>query len=995
MKVHFSFTRLLLALTAFVISFTSAVSLTARSFRVGMMPNGNTFSCSNCHLNPGGGGARNAFGEAVRALVTPGGAQPFWSAALAAMDSDGDGVSNGEELGDPEGDGSANRTQNISNPGNSGSTPSVTAPNILSHPQSQNIVQGQSVTFQVQAGGDAPLTYAWSKNGNDLAGEQSATFTISNVTASDEGVYTVRVSNSGGTVTSNQALLSVIIPPQITLQPNAIRQLDGSSASLTVEATGTAPLSFQWFRNDAPVAGATSSTLNFAVLSPNQSGSYRLEVTNSAGSISSEAVLVEVLSLLTINVQPSSLVVNLGEPALFRVMASGAGPLSYQWFKGADPIQGANTSELTIAAAGITDAGNYSVEISDEQNNLRSEIATLTILEPPTILNEPETFVLPLGEAFEFSVRTEGSEPLSYQWQQNGTNLENLTGPQISFETLLAEHAGRYSIEVINQAGSASAEVFVLEMILPPTSVTILTPPILSIGQSLMLEATSNGSPGKSYQWSKNGVIIPGATLAQLTIESVNSIDAGEYRLTVTNEAGSHTSDPVEIIVLAPPAISVNPSSISVGFGETATFEVSVSGSDPIEYQWKFFGANIPGANQAHLVLPSVTEDDLGSYSVEVSNPVGSVTSQAVNLSLRRGPNITSHPVSVETSEGGNATFSVEAVGSGLVTYQWVSGILLLAGKTSPTLTIEQVNASHAGEYSVIVTDSTGTIQSRPAILSVTTLSSHPADLSPTDFVLSSEELIAFQQAWRSGTPWESGLNIISLADVTHATALGINGGSYRLDTRATTHPTDRWEPTSDNAIPINEWVREGHITRWIIPPEQPEGMFKVIIQIRPSEGVQAWAFEETIPDLIVPENIGTSVEWVPSQQKLRWGPFTGDSPMTLVYELSLPVNDLESTLWAGEVSWAGFNQKLEATTILTETATTQGSPAARFTKDNDLIIVSLAVEVDGDYSIEISENLNNWSNLTNTESINRRLIFPDQQEPNPTHRFYRYFLTD
>ena len=68
-----------------------------------MLPNGHVKSCSNCHFNPGGGGRRNPFGLAVEELVTPGGMQVFWGPALAALDSDGDGVSNGEELGDPEG----------------------------------------------------------------------------------------------------------------------------------------------------------------------------------------------------------------------------------------------------------------------------------------------------------------------------------------------------------------------------------------------------------------------------------------------------------------------------------------------------------------------------------------------------------------------------------------------------------------------------------------------------------------------------------------------------------------------------------------------------------------------------------------------------------------------------------------------------------------------------------------------------------------------------
>ena len=75
----------------------------ARSFRPGMLPNGNVNSCSNCHFNPGGGGPRNPFGQAVEKLVTRGGMEVFWGPDLAALDSDGDGASNGEELGDPEG----------------------------------------------------------------------------------------------------------------------------------------------------------------------------------------------------------------------------------------------------------------------------------------------------------------------------------------------------------------------------------------------------------------------------------------------------------------------------------------------------------------------------------------------------------------------------------------------------------------------------------------------------------------------------------------------------------------------------------------------------------------------------------------------------------------------------------------------------------------------------------------------------------------------------
>ena len=95
----------------------------ARDWRPNQLPNGNKFSCANCHVNPNGGGSLNKFGEEVGKFVTVGGTQNFWSASMAKIDSDGDGKTNGEELGDPEGLWSSGQPNpgvfaSISNPGN-------------------------------------------------------------------------------------------------------------------------------------------------------------------------------------------------------------------------------------------------------------------------------------------------------------------------------------------------------------------------------------------------------------------------------------------------------------------------------------------------------------------------------------------------------------------------------------------------------------------------------------------------------------------------------------------------------------------------------------------------------------------------------------------------------------------------------------------------------------------------------------------------------------
>ena len=105
----------------------SALFMIGRSFRVSQMPHGSKFSCNTCHTS-GGGSPRNAFGLDVESRVSPGGNESFWSPELAAMDSDGDGFTNGEELQDPNGEwvtGTANPgdVNLVTNPGSASSVP--------------------------------------------------------------------------------------------------------------------------------------------------------------------------------------------------------------------------------------------------------------------------------------------------------------------------------------------------------------------------------------------------------------------------------------------------------------------------------------------------------------------------------------------------------------------------------------------------------------------------------------------------------------------------------------------------------------------------------------------------------------------------------------------------------------------------------------------------------------------------------------------------------
>ena len=173
----------------------------------------------------------------------------------------------------------------------------VTAPSITSQPVGQTVTAGGNASFTVGASGSAPLSYQWRQNGANVAGGTSSVLALTGVTTNQAGSYTCVVSNSAGTATSSAATLTVnvaVIAPSITSQPVGQTVTAGGNASFTVGASGSAPLSYQWRRDGANVAGGTSSVLALTGVTTNQAGSYTCVVSNSAGTATSSAATLTV-----------------------------------------------------------------------------------------------------------------------------------------------------------------------------------------------------------------------------------------------------------------------------------------------------------------------------------------------------------------------------------------------------------------------------------------------------------------------------------------------------------------------------------------------------------------------------------------------------------------------------------------------------------------------------------------------------------------------------
>ena len=692
----------------------------------------------------------------------------------------------------------------VSNPAGSPTTNGtlvVIDPAILVQPVGVTTNLGGNATFAVVAAGTGSLSYQWMQNNIDLPGQTGSTLTITDAQDSDEGTYTVVVSNSVGQITSLGATLALTHPPVIVTQPASRTNNLGTTATFTVSVNGATPFTYQWEKNGTNIAGATNRTLILGSVSSADAASYRVAITNSDGYIISAPATLTVIVPPAITVQPVGLTNNAGTTASFSATASGTSP-AYQWYKvtasatnalsDTNNISGSLGNVLTISNVLGADGAYYYLVASNQAGTATSSNAILAVIDP-IITNEPVSLTVNLGSPATFSVGAYGTAP-QYQWYKNGTNIGGANAATYTIAAATDLDQASYTVVVTNIYGAVTSA--------PPATLIVIDPPVITgepvsrtnnAGTTATFSVAATGtSPG--YQWYFGPAPIIGANSATLTLLNVQDTNAGSYSVVLSNAAGVVTSTSASLTVIDAPVITSQPVSRTNNAGTTATFSVAAMGTTPFVYQWYKITAtatnaltdtnNISGSTSNVLTIANVLATNDANYAVTITNAAGAAVSSNALLVVI-DPVILVQPQGSTNFDGSSVTFSVTAAGTTALTYQWFQGNVALFGDTNSSLTLTDLSDGDAGSYTVVVSNSVGSVTSTPAILLTVAplITTQPSSVTvvqggSTSFSVSVDGETPFQYQWLfNGSNIANATNrIFALSNVSTN-----NGGNYQV----------------------------------------------------------------------------------------------------------------------------------------------------------------------------------------------------------------------
>ncbi len=603
-----------------------------------------------------------------------------------------------------------------------------------------------------RCGGKAPVEDRYSCPNESL--------TIKGVTLEDIGdpphAYHAVLTNKHGSVESNKVRLILIHPPNITSQPSTVSVSPGETTTMTVEATGGGELHYQWVwipdtgdRSRVAIPGSTGPTLTIANAQPSDSGMYRVKVWNEDGSRYSHFARLKVVDQSEDTPTPED----------------------------------APTPEDTPTPENTPTPEDTPTPVSEEDVDNPTDL----VQRPPEILSSLEDLRIEAGETLTLSIDAQGEKEagaLRYQWQRDFVDIPNATEGTLVIPDVHPEDAGRYSVTVSNNEGSARyfppATVVVLSEEGPPTITrqpvdTVPEPPVravIYIGKPGYTAYLSVGfGPTRSIptiQWLRDGVVLCDTATGQsidprhdcgtafpglngyLSMGDLEAADVGTtYQAILTNNEGAVRSQEVKLLAMPEvPRIvsSTQDAHITLVRGNQLVITKTLETPAPanLRFEWSKDFQKIDGADGPTLVIENVQPDDEGLYLLKVSSDAGSDSSTSQVYVLTEGAPVITSPLKLHPDApvalGDTIQFRIEAKDAHpRPNVQWRRDEIVICDPQNESIADPRYRCDNGYQVEVLETPSGGRVLVRQGGPSLKIQDVVPADAGTYDAVLTNQ----------------------------------------------------------------------------------------------------------------------------------------------------------------------------------------------------------------------------------------------------------------
>ncbi len=534
------------------------------------------------------------------------------------------------------------------------------------------------------------------------------TLNLTIATNASDTARTITVINPDGQTTSSIAAILTINtngqPPVITVPPVAQAIQCGSNAIFTVTATGTAKLNYQWLLDNVPVSGATNAT--FATTNVHlPSHTVAVVITNFFGSASNSVAL-------TVN------------DTLAPFITLNGGALITNELGSAFTDPGATASDTCAGTVAVITNGVLNINLTATNTltykagdgNGNTNIVTRTVIvrdtTPPLITWSFTNLVL-----------VANSNCVALMTNVTGTNF--ILASDLSGSLFIAQSPTNNTplpvgtnVIVITVADASNNKSISTNRIV----VLDQTPPLITlIGGALLTHelGTAFADPGVMFSDACSGIL----TVTTNGTVNVSIIGTNVLAYNITDFSGNTNAVTRTVVVrdTTPPVITWSFTNLVLSLDTNCSAVMpNVIGTNFILASDLSGPLSISQSPVSNSVLP------LGTNSVVIS--VGDAfgnTSYATNIIIVRDtvpPLITSQPQSRTNFVGETVSFSVAATACTSQSFQWLSGNGILTAQTNSKLTLSNLTADSAGNYSIIVTASGGSTTSIVASLTVNLL---------------------------------------------------------------------------------------------------------------------------------------------------------------------------------------------------------------------------------------------------------------------------------